>query len=615
MPAKKQNFRDEVRDFTKRSTGVSFDSLNDFQRSQWMTRTYLEMILKIMNPGTIPDDIEDFEAAFTDGPSDAGVDFLNRSDGHVLIVQAKYHRHGKDEREQDFEYFCNVLSRLHPSIGHKYKINNRVKELASEIDWEHDTFDLHYITLSRVGDNIRAREKIGQQSIDKISGIAERVEINCYSETDLNQLLREAATASEQIIQPIDIQFDVQDGEPPWIIYEGIDGRASYIGCVKAAQLRNLYTKHKYRLFAQNIRNYVGDTSTNKGIIETALEKPHSFFFFNNGVSAIATEIVPNAEAGILQCRRFSVINGAQTVRSLAKAHIKSPQRAGEAAVLVRISEVSLKHNETEEAFLENITRYNNTQNAIKVSDFRSNDPVQRALAKKFATLYRGGKQYWYKNKRSGDRDPRKLQISMEEFAKTIFSFRFGPPDMFGGTSHLFDTTQAGGYLKLFGTEGELWSAVTDEQFCSLAGVWFICEKVRELLKDEKNGLIDNAGEEEEIALVRHALERRWLLYYTVGEIIRRKYKNEKDELESDIARLSKPKWLDEKSGIAREIKRYTHLACEVQIKVYRSASRSPSFVHRNWYRTQETLKDISREIQYSTTILDTLNYLKGSPS
>src|ERR1051326_928355 len=196
MAQKKQNFRDELRDYTKRSSGQPFDDLNDFQKSQWMTRTYLELILRVMNPGLIPDDPEDFEAAFTDGPSDAGVDFMFRSDGHVLIVQAKYRRHGKEESEPDFDYFCNVLSRLHPVIGRRHKLSFKVREIASEIDWDRDTFNLQYITLGKIGDNIRAREKIGQQALAQVSGIIERVEINCYDESELNQLLREAATAS-----------------------------------------------------------------------------------------------------------------------------------------------------------------------------------------------------------------------------------------------------------------------------------------------------------------------------------------------------------------------------------------------------------------------------------
>ncbi|MFL6212035.1 MAG: hypothetical protein ACJ74W_24520 [Pyrinomonadaceae bacterium] len=157
MKAKKQNFRDELRDFTNRLCDLSFDRLNDFQRSQWMTRAYLELMLKVMNPGLIPEDIEDFDAAFTDGPSDGGVDFIARSEGHVLIIQSKYRKHGKDESEQEFDYFCNVLTRLHPILGNSHKLSFKVREIAFDIDWEHDTFDLQFITLGKVGDNNEIR--------------------------------------------------------------------------------------------------------------------------------------------------------------------------------------------------------------------------------------------------------------------------------------------------------------------------------------------------------------------------------------------------------------------------------------------------------------------------
>jgi hypothetical protein len=159
--------------------------------------------LQLTNPGVLPDDAEDLEASIADGPSDAGVDFLARVDGHVLIIQAKYRRSGKIENPEDFEYFCNVLSRLHSTKGSEYKISARVRELSSEIDWERDTFDLHFITLGRANDNIRARENDGQNSVYNLPGIEERVEITFYDESLLNQLLREAATASEQILQPI----------------------------------------------------------------------------------------------------------------------------------------------------------------------------------------------------------------------------------------------------------------------------------------------------------------------------------------------------------------------------------------------------------------------------
>lgn len=611
---KKHIFRDEVRDFVERRLGHSIDKLNDFQRSQWMTRAYLETILRKLNPGLVPDDSEDFEASFADGPSDAAVDFLVRAEGHVLIIQTKYHARGKTEKEHDFNHFCDVLSRLNPELGKKYKVSEKVRELASDINWETDTFELQFITLASANDNIRARESAGQQQVKELPGIEDRVDVIFYDESDLNQRLREADSAGERIAEPVVIRFSGQKAAPPWITYESSDGRISYIGYVKAAEFRNLYAKHRYRLFAQNIRNYVGDTSTNKGIIKTALDEPDNFFFFNNGIAAVASKIEPSTEKGEIRCEQFSVINGAQTVRSLAKAHTRNPASSSGAAVLLRLSQVSFKHDTSEESFLDNVTRYNNTQNAVKVSDFRSNDDVQRALAKKFSGLSRGGKQYWYKNKRTGEPDSRKISIGMEEFAKTVFAFQFGPSDMFGGTSHLFDIGARGGYAKVFGDDdGQVWSTVNDVQFNFLAGIWFLCEKVREELKEEKSRLAEGA-KDDDAAVVRYALERRWLVFFTVGEWLRKRYELEKADLKTEIARLAKPKWLDDQGDrVTQIIGRYTCLACETLVKVYRSAKKSATFAHRNWFRSQDTLKEISTEIRFSTTVLDTLALLKAN--
>ena len=57
-----------------------------------------------------------------------------------------------------------------------------------------------------------------------------------------------------------------------------------------------------------NIRDYVGDTSTNKGIVQTALDIPENSLFFNNGVSAVASNIEADDASGTLRCKRFSII-------------------------------------------------------------------------------------------------------------------------------------------------------------------------------------------------------------------------------------------------------------------------------------------------------------------
>src|SRR6202044_829765 len=140
--------------------------------------------------------------------------------------------------------------------------------------------------------------------------------------------------------------------------------------------------------------------------------------------------IEPDLEKKVLLCRRFSIINGAQTIRSLAKAQVKENKPLQNVRVLLKVMGFSLGKDTD---FLADATRFNNTQNAIKVSDFRSNDPIQKDLNRRFSGLNRNGKPFVYKNKRSREPIGNKIAIGMEDFAKTLHAFNFGPDDMFGG--------------------------------------------------------------------------------------------------------------------------------------------------------------------------------------
>jgi hypothetical protein len=156
------------------------------------------------------------------------------------------------------------------------------------------------------------------------------------------------------------------------------DTRSCYVGRVSGAELANLFSKHRSSIFSLNIRNYIGDTATNKAIKKTAIGVPEEFFFFNNGISALAESIAPDTkDPRILRCKNLSIVNGAQTVRSLHKTQTDNPVAAKKTQVLVRITETQSKKTTHEREFLDSVTKFNNTQNAIKLSDFRSNDKIQ----------------------------------------------------------------------------------------------------------------------------------------------------------------------------------------------------------------------------------------------
>jgi len=586
-PDKKPWFRDYLIADVEKRLKTSIGSLSDKIRSVEMTRFYIKSIVSKLTPGLVPDDEQEIDDYIVDGPGDGGADFIYPTEGRVLIVQAKYRSADKYESAEELTYFCEAAGRLYDCYKKKQKLNRKVTEALIDIDWDSDYFELHFITLGKVSQNLRDRAAKGLATVKGLPDLEDRSELSLLDEQDLNVKLREALSAGEILDQSIEIGFVPSPDGVPWIRLESKGGRNLYVGQVSGAQLAEMYRQYKYRLFAMNIRDYIGESATNKGIVDTAIASPEEFVFFNNGISAVATQVEPDEEKQLLRCRRFSIINGAQTVRSLSKAQVKESPPLKDVRVILRVMDFSLAKDSE---FLADVTRFNNTQNAVKISDFRSNDPVQKDLHRRFGDLNRGGKPYFYKNKRSRERSANKIPVGMEDLAKTIYAFRYGPDDMAGGTRYLFDVSPKGGYVKVF---GEPVSQMKDDEFRLLAGTYFLCEEVHALWKDKREA--DNEEDKNS-----PGLERRWVVYYAVGELLRMAYAKDLDSLDADLRKLSKPNaWLDDPKCLAkRTLVEAFKLASTALNKAYNQAARHPDFRHRNWFRNSDTLAEIKAELQ-----------------
>jgi hypothetical protein len=584
---RKPKFREYFREDVEKRLKVSFDSLLPTVRAKEMTRFYVKAIVSKLTPGLVPDDPEEIDDYIVDGPNDGGVDFIYPAEGRVVIVQSKFRGADKHEDAADFTHFCEVIVRLHDAYNKKQKLNRKVTEALSEIDWDADNFDLQYITVAKVSEALRTRAEKGPTPVKGLVDFEERTDLALFNEEELNVKLREALSAGEVLDQEVEIKFAPNPDGVPWISFQSESGRDLYVGEVSGAQFAEMYREYKYKLFAMNIRDYVGESSTNKGIVESATKQPHEFVFYNNGISAVATDIEPDKENNILRCRRFSIINGAQTVRSLTKAQVKDNRPLRDVRVLLRVMNFSLG---SDSEFLSDATRFNNTQNSVKISDFRSNDPVQKNLHRRFADLNRSGKPYLYKNKRSRESAGTKIPIGMEDFAKTIHAFRYGPDDMFGGTRFLFDVSPKGGYSKVF---GEPVSHLTDEEFKLLAGTYFLCEEVADLWKQRRERDNDEGKNSP-------GLERRWIVFYAVGELLRMIYKEKGLELDPDLRKLSKPNsWMNSPNDPAKAAVAELFKLCATAVgKAYNQAAKQSDFRHRNWFRNPETLSEIRAELE-----------------
>jgi hypothetical protein len=594
----KAQFRDAVKEFSRSEYGCEISSLTDIQRSDALILAYIQGVFNQRNPGLFPDEIEDLRLNIVDGPSDRGADFIFKTDTQVYIFQAKYRKSENLESETEFDFFLNLIKRLCPETGGKQKLNQKVLDLISDIDWENDTFALYYISLAKKNPNIELAAERGVDGVANtaLSDISDRCTLDYLSEVDLNEQYRETLRASTGQVPSVEVLLSSvsKNSDHTYLEIDQGDQRRCYIGALSAGQVQQLYQKHKGSLFNLNIRNYVGETRTNKDIAATAISEAKNFFYYNNGISAIARKIEPVIEQGktILRCLDFSIINGAQTFRSISKAHARNKVATEKLLVPIRITEFDFVGNRSDD-FLEKITKFNNTQNAVKISDFRSNDPVQTSIAHYIANMAAvGGHKFSYRNKRTQQVDRNKIFIGLDEFCRTIHAFLFGPADIFGGLSYLYDTSPRGGYTKLFGDPNE---PLAEETFREYFGAWLICTYARECLKQgaaEREAALELADDDEKnlLNLQKNALERRYHVFYALGEVVREVCKIQQKDVHEFVAGYAKPKWREEPKK-QELINSMLEIGIDILVQAYQLASRSGDFVHRNFFRNEEIQK------------------------
>jgi hypothetical protein len=166
---------------------------------------------------------------------------------------------------------------------------------------------------------------------------------------------------------------------------------------VPAAWLGGLFASRSTNLFSANVRDYLGsrrsDRNINHNIKETAKSLPQRFWAYNNGLTALVNDyrIEQLADGDHLVLSGMSIVNGAQTTGALGSVAAEGTEALAEAKVLARF----VKCSDVE--VIRDVIRFNNSQNMVEPSDFRSNDATQDRLRSEFDAVpdadYRGGRR------------------------------------------------------------------------------------------------------------------------------------------------------------------------------------------------------------------------------
>ena len=324
-------------------------------------------------------------ACVTDGYGDYGIDavYVDDSALRVILVQSKWRdntRRGitvddalkfvagvRAIMEEQYDRFGGRLDGIAP------RISAVIKQVGARID-------LVLVTTST--------QRLSGEVVQIFDD--ERRVFNTQAEESLRVQLIGLDGIHEHVLDSISGKdIDITATIEQWGVVQ--QPYEAYYGTITASQIADWYQRFGERLFDHNIRKALGRTQVNRKIVETLLEDSPNFWYFNNGITILCGRIgrapvgVAKRLRGELTLYGVSVVNGAQTVASIAEAAARSSGALPDARVWIRV--ISLE--KCPQSFASTLTRANNTQNQVIDRDFVALEPQQLRLQRDFALTLR----------------------------------------------------------------------------------------------------------------------------------------------------------------------------------------------------------------------------------
>ncbi len=323
--------------------------------------------------------LEDAANALVDGGNDGGIDAVHHSanSNTLWCVQSKFATDGTSEPGlQEVTRFSTGLDAL---------LRGDFEELRGNPAW---VAKLPYIEHLMKGGNLFIRAALVYSGIRLVSEDRRRLFEalrNRYSPNDdyFRFEVFNLTTVHDWVVGAAgnrtvkEVTLCIR--KPGWLTAP----HEVVYGLIPLSELVALSATHGDQLIASNIRRYKGSTEVNEEIASTVREDPSSFLYLNNGLTAYCDRLEVramdrgNAELKNIKAFGFSIVNGAQTLGTLAKSCI--PSGAPEGFAFIRV--ISMERCDDDRNFAERITRCTNTQNEILARDYVALDPEQERIA------------------------------------------------------------------------------------------------------------------------------------------------------------------------------------------------------------------------------------------
>ena len=269
------------------------------------------------------------------------------------------------------------------------------------------------------------------------------------------------------------VDFAEVSGTPLPCVYVpgGNDDYDYALTAIPGEALRLLYEKFGARLLEANVRSFlsVKGKGVNAGIQSTLRSAPGRFMAYNNGVVIVADEMrlgkLPDGSSGIAWLKGLQIVNGGQTTASIYFAKKKFPETdLGSVRVPAKIIVLKTRDAPREEALISDISRFANTQNAVRQSDLSANKPFHVEVEKLSLSVYcPDGVGRWFYERAAGsyntmlaregttpsklkalkDAIPASRRITKTDLAKYITAWEMKPDIVSLGSQKNFDRFMA----------------------------------------------------------------------------------------------------------------------------------------------------------------------------
>jgi hypothetical protein len=324
-----------------------------------------------------PSPIELGSESITDGGDDKKIDFikLDRDLRKIVFAQGYYTHKTVESAPANKASDLNTASAWLIS-GNTKQVPENLRAVIEDCriaikENEIDQIELLYV--HNLPESVNVSKELVTAAKHLTSSLPIELEIAViYKELGLENterlyLVKESSIIIQETIDcPAKIEY--QESGPNW---------TASVMSVPGYWLRDLFLKHGDELFSANYRGFLGVSrrrKINSGIKTTAEKQPQNFWVFNNGITILTTKVI-SGKSGV-KIEGISIINGAQTTGSIGS--LDGSIDLNGVKVLARVIECS-DHDTIDE-----IVKFNNTQNKITTWDKFSNDPQQKRIQEEF---------------------------------------------------------------------------------------------------------------------------------------------------------------------------------------------------------------------------------------